>query len=176
MTRAGGRTTVYRRRTREGEHRTFEIAVSTPLLFQTFHDVRRPVTVVGLECRDRLEALQRVFEHELVHLCEFLAFGESSCGRPRFHDLARRFFGHRAWTHELVTQRERALVKHGLRVGDAVEFTHEGRRYTGFVNRITKRATVLVESPDGVRYSDGRRYRKFYVPLASLSTLDEEQS
>ncbi len=168
MTRAGGRTTVYRRRGREGELREFEIAVSTTLLFQTFHDVHRTVTVVGLECHDRLDALLRIFEHELIHLCEFLAWGASSCERPRFHDLAARLFGHRGFTHELVTARERALARHGVRLGDRVAFRWEGRRLTGFINRITKRATVLVESADGARYDDGHHYRKYYVPLDEL--------
>jgi hypothetical protein len=36
------------------------------------------------------------------------------------------------------------------------------------VNRVTKRATVLVEDARGVRYSDGRRYAKFYVPVGML--------
>jgi hypothetical protein len=172
MTRAGGRTTVYRRHGHDGEEREFEIAVSTTLLFQTFHDVHRTVTVVGLECNDRLDALLRIFEHELIHLCEFLAWGASSCERPRFHDLAGRLFGHRGFTHELVTARERALARHGVRLGDRVAFGWEGRRLVGFVNRITKRATVLVESADGARYDDGRRYRKYYVPLDDLETLD----
>ena len=28
---------------------------------------------------------------------------------------------------------------------------------------------MLVEDPSGLRYSDGKRYKKFYVPLRSLS-------
>jgi hypothetical protein len=41
----------------------------------------------------------------------------------------------------------------------------------GRVNRITKRATVLVEDPDGVKYSNGLRYRTYYVPIACLELL-----
>ena len=44
----------------------------------------------------------------------------------------------------------------------------EGSRYVGVVNRVTKRATVLVEDSRGVRYSDGRCYAKFYVPVGML--------
>ncbi len=36
------------------------------------------------------------------------------------------------------------------------------------MNRITKRATVLVEDPDGMKFSDGLRYRTYYVPIACL--------
>jgi hypothetical protein len=49
----------------------YEIAVSTLLLFQTFREPGRPVVVGGLVCRDRLDALQRIMEHELLHLAEF---------------------------------------------------------------------------------------------------------
>ncbi len=57
----------------------YEITVSTTLLFNTFQHLERRVTVGGLECRDRLEALQRIFEHELLHLAEFLGWGRSNC-------------------------------------------------------------------------------------------------
>ena len=50
-------------------------------------------------------------------------------------------------------------------------FTFEGRRLAGRVNRITKRATVLVEDPEGLNYSDGRRYKVFYVPISSLKPV-----
>ena len=53
----------------------YEITISATLLFNTFQDVDRPVTVGGLVCRDRVEAFQRIFEHELLHLAEFLALG-----------------------------------------------------------------------------------------------------
>jgi hypothetical protein len=39
---------------------------------------------------------------------------------------------------------------------------------TGRVNRLTKRATVLVEAPEGESFSDGHRYRKYYVPIVHL--------
>src|SRR5579863_405353 len=42
---------------------------------------------------------------------------------------------------------------------------------TGRVNRVTKRATVLVTDPDGKLYSDGLRYRTSYVPLACLRSV-----
>jgi hypothetical protein len=35
----------------------------------------------------------------------------------------------------------------------------------GLVNRITKRATVLVEDAEGQKYSDGLRYKTYYVPI-----------
>ena len=150
----------------------YEITVSTTLLFNTFQNVDRKVTVGGLECRDRLEALQRIFEHELLHLAEFLGWGRSNCRAGNFHALSRRIFAHEGVFHDLVTPREEAGVAYGIVAGDRVSFEHEGRRHIGRVNRITRRATVLVESPTGRLYSDGRRYLTFYVPLPILRRVD----
>jgi hypothetical protein len=127
----------------------------------------RRVTVCGLECENRLEALQRIFEHEMVHLIEQLCWQTSDCAAARFQDIAAKLFLHRAHTHDLITRRERALVS-GIRIGSPVTFDFEGRRLMGRVNRITKRATVLVEDSEGVKYSDGLRYRTYYVPIACL--------
>lgn len=170
MTRAGGQTLSHRIRVPGGGRAVgrYSIGISTRLIFMTFKDIQRTVRVGGLECHDRLDALQRIMEHEIIHLAELLAWGKSSCKAPRFKDLARRFFGHVETTHNLVTPRERAAVHHDVRVGQDVEFDFEGRRYTGRVNRIHHRATVLVEDPAGARYSDGKIYRKFYIPLPML--------
>jgi hypothetical protein len=173
LTRSAGTTTRFLPRRLRGDPmptRTtrYEIAVSTTLLFQTFADVQRPVRVNGLLCQDRIEALLRIFEHELLHLLEMLLWTKSSCAAPRFKALAWGYFGHTETKHDLVTQDELATNHFGVRRGDRVSFDFEGVRRIGVVNRITRRATILVESPDGVAYTDGKRYRKFYVPLAML--------
>lgn len=172
LTRAAGQTMRQVRRVPVGgrtvERVEYEISVSTTLLFSTFQDVDREVIVGGLLCRDRLEALQRIFEHELLHLAEFLGWGRSSCSAENFHSLSRRIFAHEGVSHDLVTPREQAAVAFDVRVGDAVRFEMDGVTYRGRVNRITRRATVLVESPRGETFSDGRRYLSFYVPLPLL--------
>jgi hypothetical protein len=114
-----------------------------------------------------LEALQRIFEHEIVHLAEQLCWGTSNCSAARFQDIAARFFLHRSHTHALITHKERA-AQSGIGIGSLVVFRFEGRDLTGKVNRITKRATVLVPDPAGKAYSDGSRYNTYYVPLAAL--------
>ncbi|RLS42061.1 MAG: SprT-like family protein [Planctomycetota bacterium] len=173
MTSAGGKTFHYTPRT-SGAKDWYEIAVSAPLLFQTFRDVNRPVTVCGVSCKDRLEALQRIFEHEMIHLVELVAWKNSECSAPRFQSITSRLFQHREHTHNLITQSERAKVKFGIVAGSRVQFEYEGRLYSGIVNRVTKRATILVEDPGGLRYSDGKRYTKFYIPLDHL--LPERKS
>ena len=126
------------------------------------------MTVGGLECRDRLEALQRIFEHELLHLAEFLAWGRSSCRADNFHRLSRRIFAHEGAFHDLITPREQARAAYDIRIGDHVSFEIDGRQHAGRVNRITRRATVLVEDPRGHLFDDGKRYLTFYVPLPLL--------
>jgi hypothetical protein len=172
LTRAAGQTMRHVRRAGRGKKKTdridYEISVSTTLLFGTFQNVERDVLVGGLICRDRLEALQRIFEHELLHLAEFLGWGRSSCSADNFHFLSRRIFAHEGVRHDLVTPREQAAVAFDVRVGDHVSFELDGRQFHGRVNRITRRATVLVESSRGEPYSDGRRYLAFYVPLPLL--------
>ena len=164
MTRAAGKTTCFRRL--DGTTR-FEIAVATSVLFDGFLADDPEVTVCGLPCGNRLEALQRLFEHELVHLAEWLCWDESHCGRNRFQDIATRLFGHRAHTHRLITRPHRA-AKLGFTVGARVKFRYRGRWLHGRVNRITKRVTVLVDDPTGELWSDGRHYVRYYVPLGEL--------
>lgn len=172
MTRVGGTTASFPRHQPDGRLlpgvNDYEITISTTLLFQTFLDLQRTVKVNGLVCRDRLEALQRVFEHEIVHLLEMLVWGTSSCSAPAFKTIVGRIFAHPEVRHDLVTQHERAHAGYGIRIGDRVEFDFEGRLLEGTVNRITRRATVLVADPSGHRYSDGHHYLKFYIPLSML--------
>ena len=145
----------------------YEITISTTLLYNTFQNVERTVTVGGLVCRDRLESLQRIFEHELLHLAEFLGWGRSNCRADNFHALSRRIFAHEGAFHDLITPREQACAAFNIHVGDHVSFELDGNRYTGRVNRITRRATVLVENPRGKLYSDGKRYRHFLRAAAA---------
>ena len=53
-----------------------------------------------------------------------------------------------------------------------VRFRFDGVDHQGVVNRINKRATVLVEDRRGVPYSDGKHYAKFYVPVQLLEAIE----
>jgi hypothetical protein len=178
LTRSAGVTKRFAPRSRHAGLPTppsrFEISLSTTLLFQTFRDVERTIRVNGLVCNDRLEAAQRVFEHELLHLLEMLLWVQSNCNAERFKSLAWNYFAHTQTRHDLVTQNERAKAKFNVRPGDHVSFTLDGVRHTGVVNRITRRATVLVESERGSAFSDGKRYLKFYIPLPMLEKVGGE--
>ncbi|MCX5683348.1 MAG: SprT-like family protein [Planctomycetota bacterium] len=170
MTRAGGKTSLYRQRAPGGQVQTYyEIAVASRMLFMTFGQVERPVVVCGLTCANRLEALQRILEHEIIHLAEWIACGKTGCGGRRFKDLAANIFGHAGTKHALVTPVEHAADRHGIRLGSLVSFDFEGRRLVGRVNRAHSRATVLVEDARGLPYTDGKRYQKYYIPFGMLS-------
>lgn len=172
LTRSGGQT----KRTRPSRSHAFspasyEIAVSVPVLFATFGEVDRPIRACGRLCYDRLEALQRIMEHELLHLAEMLTWDRSNCSAGRFRDLATNIFGHTESHHQMITPQERAMVHFGVKPGSRVSFDWEGKELFGIVNSIRRRATVLVPSSHGVPYSDGHRYDKFYVPVERLKPL-----
>jgi hypothetical protein len=172
LTRSGGQT----KRTRPSRSQAFsparyEIAVSVPVLFATFGEVDRPIRACGRLCYDRLEALQRIMEHELLHLAEMLSWDRSNCSANRFRNLAGNIFGHTESHHQMITPQERAMVHFGVKPGSRVSFDWEGKKLYGIVNSIRRRATVLVLSPTGTPYSDGRRYDKFYVPVERLHPL-----
>ncbi len=173
MTRAGGKTIVHRRG-RGGAARAirYEIAISAATLLRTFRRPCEPLQACGRTCSDRLEALQRIIEHEIVHLAQLLTGRNSRCGTKAFMQMARDLFAHCSHTHALNARPAVAkpqAAQEAIRPGQHVQFDFRGRTFTGVVNRITTRATILVEHPHGRRHSDGKCYQKFYVPLAMLS-------
>ncbi|TWU19316.1 hypothetical protein [Allorhodopirellula heiligendammensis] len=171
MTSAAGKLVTHYPNGHKNAPRTFELILSSTLLFQTFEDVNRPVTVTGRKCNDRLEAMQRVAEHEMTHLIEMLIWNTGNCSQSRFQGIANAFFAHTDYQHDLITQRERAAAKFNIRVGDTVYFHSNGSKVVGRVNRITRRATVLVSDPKGEKFSDGGRYTRWYVPLEQLRPI-----
>ncbi len=170
MTNAGGTTTMYRSGTRRKPKFEYEIAIATTPLFGTFSKQTGagPSVVGGLSCRDRVEALQRIMEHEMIHLIEMLVWDDSNCQAGPFKQIVNRFFGHTESNHQLLRPKDIARQQLGIGIGDTVSFDHHGRQLVGTINRITKRATVLVADPSGVKYDDGNSYQTYYVPLARI--------
>jgi len=178
MTRAAGKTIFQKVRRQVGGRRVeqarFEIAISSFLLFHAFRDDlipgddARSINVAGVVCSNRLEALLRIFEHELLHLAEFLASGRSSCSAAPFRRMSRAIFGHEASVHAMMTPVQFAASVHSINLGDRVAFDHGGFERRGVVSRITKRATVLVADSSGRLYSDGNRYSGYLVPIDRL--------
>ena len=164
MTRKGGSFVIY-------SSRKLQITIAISLLYQQFKNSKSAVIVNGLTCSNRLTALQAVFEHEITHLAETLLWARTSCKKARFKEMAYSVFGHTEYVHKMLTTDRLAMLEHGIEVGTKVIFKLKGQEYQGFVNRITKRATVLVEHTNGLLYSDKRKYKKYLVPLADLKPI-----
>ena len=81
---------------------TYEIVISAILVLGADRDERALPIVAGIPCRSRLEIFQRVMEHEIVHVAEWLAWGSSNCNGERFKAIARNCFSHSDSSHELL--------------------------------------------------------------------------
>lgn len=152
---------------------TYRISVNADPLFRNFQEGFPEVTVCGLPCRDRIDALLLTVEHELVHLFEMISHGDSDCSADRFRGLARDIFGHTETRHEMLTPAQAAEISDGLRIGDRVAFDFQGRRLDGVLTNIIRRAVVMVEDSGGA-YSDqeDHRFAKYYVPLQDLRRVE----
>lgn len=150
----------------------FLIEISRNILLENFRTPGQTVTVTGKHCTDRLDALMRIMEHELLHLAEYLVFDQSRCSASRFRSAAYALFGHTTHQHAMTTRRSRVLASTSFRPGHRVRFTLNHQTFQGMINRIHTRATVLVESSAGKRYTDGKKYLKFYVPIRCLQASD----
>ncbi|MDD3652903.1 MAG: SprT-like domain-containing protein [Desulfotomaculaceae bacterium] len=169
MTKSAGKTIFPRRPDKIGPgDMTIEIRMGTDFFFK-YDEIESNKTVCGITTTSALEAFLLVFEHELCHLIEFIHFKNSSCRGKRFKAIANHIFGHTTSYHELPTQRQIARVKYGLKIGDPVTFTYEGKSIKGILFNINKRATVMVRDKNGT-FTDnrGNRYMKYYVPLESF--------
>lgn len=150
------------------EELVMEIRIGVDFFFQ-YGLVEGNKTVCGIKTSSSLEALQLVFEHELCHVIEFIHFKKSSCRGERFKVMANNLFGHTESYHKLPTHRQIANQKLGINIGDTVSFTFEGKRLTGILYNINKRATVMVRNNKGPLVDNkGNRYTKYYVPLMLL--------
>jgi hypothetical protein len=163
MTKTGGKLQVSR------DKKNYKIVLSIYLLYKSFNQDTREIIINGLVCKDRLEAAMRILEHEIVHLIEYVLYGDSSCSKPRFRTLSKRLFNHTGVTHRLITQDEIAHTNFDLHIGDTVIFEVEDDTLTGIIYRINKRATVMVKHKKGDYFdTKGTRYKKYYVPLQSM--------
>lgn len=155
------------------EELVIEIRISVNLLFN-YGMLEGNKLVGGILTGNNLEALQLIFEHELCHVIEFIYYHKSNCSQERFKSLARNIFGHITSTHKLPTSKQIAAQNLGLNIGDTVFFDFEGKRLTGILYRINKRATVMVKNKNGhLTDKKGNRYIKYYVPLLLLEGLKE---
>ncbi|WBW96140.1 SprT-like domain-containing protein [Oceanirhabdus sp. W0125-5] len=166
MTSAAGKTIA---KTRNGRLiNDFEIRLSK-VFFNNLLRTEEDREVCGLKCEDRLMAVMLIMEHELIHLLEFILYGNSNCSNSRFKLIANNLFGHTRSYHKLPNNREVLKRDKNMVLGDKVSFDFKNEKLEGILYKVNKRAVVMVKSDNG-RYSDkkGNRYEKFYVPLDRL--------
>jgi len=169
MTKAAGKT-IYSRRIKllQEEEKAYEIKMGIKFFFQ-YYKVERDKIVSGIITKDSLEAFQIVFEHELCHLIEFHLYSESSCKKPRFKTMVKNIFSHTEVHHQLPSQKEIISVDYGFKIGQKVSFVLENKKYSGFIYKINKRATVMVVDKKGTyKDSEGTTYSKWYVNFGQL--------
>lgn len=157
LTKSAGMTKFYHR------SKNIKILFSYPLIFSQFKDNAVSYEVNGILCNNPVEALMRVMEHELVHVVEYLIFKDSSCSKTRFKKLCYHIFGHTDTKHKLGLNKENKAVIPKFKVGEKVQFEYNGITYFGIINRITKRATILIND------KENKVNGKFYVPLTLLT-------
>lgn len=169
MTKTAGKTICKRKAT--SRDMIMEVRISLPIL-ANYGRIEGLDKVGGIKSASRLEALQLIFEHELVHVLEYSAYGSSSCKRQRFQTMAGNLFGHTNNYHQLSTDHEIARRGLGLAPGVRVAFNYENDILEGTIYNIRKRAAVMVLDKNG-SYQDqqGRCYSKYLVPLQLLQPL-----
>lgn len=170
MTKSAGKTICSKNNPPDA--RVIEIRISLPII-ANYGAVEGLDLVGGVKCYSRLDALQLIFEHELVHVLEFVLFGNSSCKQNRYQNIAANLFGHQSSYHQLPTHREITRRELGLEPGTEVTFQYDGASMRGIIQSIRKRAAVMVVDSKGP-YHDryGKRYSKYLVPLQLLRRLD----
>lgn len=169
MTSAAGKT-IYSRRIKllQVDEENYEIRMGIKFFFE-YYKVEREKKVSGINTKDSLEAFQIVFEHELCHLLELHIYKESSCKKLRFKTMVYKIFAQTEVNHQLPSQNEIISEEYGLRIGQKVSFLSEGKKYSGYIHKINKRATVMVLDKKGI-YRDAQlnKYSKWYVNFVNL--------
>jgi hypothetical protein len=171
MTRIGGHI----KRTSDklaGAH--YELSVSVPVVTKACTDGRTYELAGGLRHHSRLDVLQHIVEHELVHLLVALVGGirERAHGLE-FRTLASNLFGHTEHTHRIgmaapgdETATSAAAVvaaPFNFRIGDRVCCERAGTWYHGNILAIHRKNADVLMAKDG-------KLRRVPVAMLYLST------
>lgn len=153
--------------------RSCKISVAKDLVEGLFKQGENRIWINGLNVRDRLEALQVLFEHELLHMYMTLKGWADKIkkGKGRryysahgalFQELAKRFFLHTDYRHMLHQGDSTGhLTKERCKVGMNVWVVYKGDKYQGEVVKCNPRRAK-------VQSDQGSFIRIFEVPYQSL--------
>jgi len=171
----GTSTAGYCKRVQRNTVCTYTISIARPVFAKAFSETGAIETVNGLQCRNQLEALQLVFEHELAHLIVYLwCYEEMHAGVKRqvhgalFQTLARNLFGHTDFRHYIGKGLDedpatrRTKVNAVLTPGQTVQINSRGQVVSFKVVKLNDRSNAKTFLGLG---TDGKQYR---VPLTSV--------
>ena len=137
-----------------------KIVFSYPLIFQSYLKKPEGYIVNGIFCKNPVESLMRVLEHELSHLVEYILFGSTNCNKPQFIKIAYELFGHTENKHKIGLKiHDYGNIKQ-IKKGDKVSFPYRGKIYSGSVLGIRKNITVAIKELNNIK--------KFYVPFSMI--------
>ena len=142
-----------------------KITVSIPLVFDAFIENHNGYHVNGIYCQCPIEAILRVLEHEIVHICEYIMYKTTDCSGSRFSKMAFELFAHTENPEKLGVDAPDVILSRSFKKGDLVTFIEHDRKHTGEIINITNKATVLV--------GDNYISKKYSVPLDMLRKVDE---
>ena len=138
---------------------TYSIKISTAIILDTFVSKNSPLACNGLLCKDRIDCLMIVFEHELMH---FVIRSNINISEPSaiysshgklFKQLVYAYFNHTGVTHGLL---DIIVDKGQFKIGDSVKFTLSKQGLiTGTIKKLNPKRAVIetVEATYYVNYS-----------------------
>ena len=103
------------------------------------------MAVNGIIPRDKVDALQLIFEHELIHAVLSIFVNEISGHGQLFKDIARNLFGHTKTTHTIGTKNKQTAIfnKSNLKVGQQIAFMMKKEKIYGNILKLNpKRAKI----------------------------------
>lgn len=146
------------------------------VLFQNlFRNGEKNLLVNGISCTTKLECLQIVFEHELIHLFMFLYYDDhkSSYGQSRdtftshgelFRSITYMYFSHTDYKHSLFSgEASDKIKKEDITLGARIKYQSKGNEYYGKVSKINPKRAKIV-------HDDGKI---FNVPYTMLEKSDK---
>jgi hypothetical protein len=167
-----------------------QIKISRPIYNEIFSKGENSHRLGGLLCYDKLECVQLIFEHELIHalidlFCPEImqrqaGYKKRGNTHPKtFTEAAFWQFGHTEYRHDLLGGEGSALEKKSEQAKEFKQVLKKGAKvlvYSGKEKRETE-ATILNDPVKGanrisMRLADGRRFGIPYVSIIKIIDLN----
>lgn len=154
---------------------SYTISISWPVFKDLFKSGSKEehYSINGILCYNKLECLQVVLEHELMHMISDTApdIPNPIPARDRvysahgllFKQLVMAFYGHTGVTHSLHIDQSKVSSKSDFEMGDVVNFElASGENLTGRIIKMNPVTAVILTA-------EGLKYKSSYRPLKKVS-------